>query len=50
MYDLTDPGNSLKVAEIEDIFEKARLLQIAKWIDSTNNNQPLFDTKLVSTF
>ena len=42
MYGLTDPGNSLKVAETEDIFEKARLLQIGKWIDSTNNNSATF--------
>ena len=50
MYDLTGLGNSFKVVRIEDVLEKARLLQKVNGLIQHTITQPIFDTKLISTF
>ena len=51
MYNLAGPGKSPKLAGIEEVLEKAGLLQIGKRIDSISNGSSVFCfQKLIKIF
>ena len=45
IYNLTVVSKSLKLSSIEEVLEKAGLLQIGKRVDSINNNSAVFFVK-----
>ena len=45
MYNLTGACMSLKLTGIEEAFEKTGLLQMGNWVNSINNNSPVFVIK-----